>query len=139
MIEIDGRSCVVKTLSWKLYFDGSMCSKGQGFGCCIISPSGACFYICDTELVKGNHIEDHTQMKERWALHDRDSGLVGLGNSVDRHINKSVDWRLALVEYLCNPKGATDRRLHRQALKYILVDDELYRRTMDGLLLKCLN
>jgi hypothetical protein len=28
---------------WKLYFDGSACSDGQGIGIVFISPSGACF------------------------------------------------------------------------------------------------
>jgi hypothetical protein len=32
-----------------------------------------------------------------------------------------------------------DRRVRRQALKYVMIDDELYWRTMEGLLLKCLS
>jgi hypothetical protein len=32
-----------------------------------------------------------------------------------------------------------DRKIRRQALKYTLIKGELYRRMMDGLLLKCLN
>jgi hypothetical protein len=32
-----------------------------------------------------------------------------------------------------------DRKVGRHALKYTLMDDGLYRRTMDGLLLKYLN
>jgi hypothetical protein len=31
---------LVKTLPWRQYFDGSVCSKGCGMGCAIISPSG---------------------------------------------------------------------------------------------------
>jgi ribonuclease HI len=30
----------VQLKSWGLYFDGSVCSKGLGVGCVIISPSG---------------------------------------------------------------------------------------------------
>jgi hypothetical protein len=43
------------------------------------------------------------------------------------------------MDYLCGPKGRADRKLRRQALKYTLVGDELYRRTVEGLLLKCLD
>jgi hypothetical protein len=28
---------------WKLYFDASACSDGQGIGIAFISPNGACF------------------------------------------------------------------------------------------------
>jgi hypothetical protein len=30
---------------WKLYFDGSACSDGQGIGIVFISPSGECFHM----------------------------------------------------------------------------------------------
>jgi hypothetical protein len=32
-----------------------------------------------------------------------------------------------------------DRKVRRQALQYTILDDELYRRTIDRLLLKCLS
>jgi hypothetical protein len=35
--------------------------------------------------------------------------------------------------------GTVDGKVGRQARKYMLMDDGLYRRTMDGLLLKYLN
>jgi hypothetical protein len=44
-----------------------------------------------------------------------------------------------LKEYLCNPEMMASRKLRRQALKYIMVGEELCRRTIDDLLLKCLN
>jgi hypothetical protein len=49
------------------------------------------------------------------------------------------DWRVPLVNYLKNPSQTRDRKIRRQALKYTLLNDELYRRTIDGLFLKCLN
>lgn len=48
------------------------------------------------------------------------------------------DWRSPLINYLRDPSQSRDRKVRRQALKYTLLDDELYRRTIDGLLLKCL-
>jgi hypothetical protein len=48
------------------------------------------------------------------------------------------DWRIPLVHYLENPSHIADRKVRRQALKYVMLDNTLYRRTMDGLLLKCL-
>jgi hypothetical protein len=48
------------------------------------------------------------------------------------------DWRTPLVCYLENPDHTTDRKVWRQALKYVMLDNTLYRRTIDGLLLKCL-
>ena len=49
------------------------------------------------------------------------------------------DWRKPLLNYLENPSKSVDRKIRRQALKYTLLDGELYRRTVEGLLLKCLS
>jgi ribonuclease HI/transposase InsO family protein len=48
------------------------------------------------------------------------------------------DWRTPLVRYLQDPNIPTDRKIRRYALKFTLIDNELYRRTVDGVLLKCL-
>jgi hypothetical protein len=48
------------------------------------------------------------------------------------------DWRTLLVRYLENPGHIADRKVRRQALKYVMLDNTLYRRTTDDLLLKCL-
>jgi hypothetical protein len=51
---------------------------------------------------------------------------------------KLVDWRTTLVRYLENPGRVIDIIVRQQALKYVLLDHDLYRRTIDGLLLRCL-
>jgi hypothetical protein len=48
------------------------------------------------------------------------------------------DWRKDIIEYLKNPSQVS-RKLRYKALKFVLVDDQLYHRTVDGVLLKCLN
>jgi hypothetical protein len=48
------------------------------------------------------------------------------------------DWRMPLVCYLENPGHIVDRNVRRQALKYVVLDNTLYHRSIDGLLLKCL-
>jgi hypothetical protein len=48
------------------------------------------------------------------------------------------DWRKPLVDYFHNPSSSVDRKVRRWALKFVLDDGELYRRTADDLLLKCL-
>jgi hypothetical protein len=49
-----------------------------------------------------------------------------------------TDWRTPIVDYLRNPSVRTDRNVRRTAFKYVLMSDELYRRTIDDILLKCL-
>jgi hypothetical protein len=39
-VDMDHSVDFIQLKSWGLYFDGSICSKGQGAGCVIISPSG---------------------------------------------------------------------------------------------------
>ena len=51
----------------------------------------------------------------------------------------AVDWWVPLVNHLWDPSKTRDRKVWRQALKYTMHNDELHRRTIDGLLLKCLD
>jgi hypothetical protein len=48
------------------------------------------------------------------------------------------DWRIPLVRYLENPGHIADRRVWRQTFKCVVLDNTLYHRTIDGLLLKYL-
>jgi hypothetical protein len=48
------------------------------------------------------------------------------------------DWRAPLVCYLENPGQVAYRKVRWQALKYVMLDNTLYHRTIDGLLLKSL-
>ena len=65
--------------------------------------------------------------------HDNSSDILETSNVAEPN-----DWRRPLVSYLENPSQSVDRKLRQQALKYTLLDGELYRRTIDGLLLRCL-
>jgi hypothetical protein len=49
------------------------------------------------------------------------------------------DWRTPLVHYLENPGHIADRKVQRQALKYVMLNNTLYSQTIYGLLLKCLS
>jgi len=48
------------------------------------------------------------------------------------------DWRKEIVDYLRNSSKKVERRVRFQATKYVLLNDELYYHTVDGILLKCL-
>ena len=53
--------------------------------------------------------------------------------------NRVVGWRVPIISYLQEPSQKTDKAIRRLALKFTLVDGDLYRRIADGLLLKCLD
>jgi hypothetical protein len=48
------------------------------------------------------------------------------------------DWRSPIINYIRNPSVRTDRNFRRTTFKYVLMSDELYRRTVNDILLKCL-
>jgi hypothetical protein len=54
-------------------------------------------------------------------------------------MTEPVDWRTPLICYLENPGHVIDIKVRRQALKYVLLDHDLHRRTIDGFLLRCLS
>jgi hypothetical protein len=48
------------------------------------------------------------------------------------------DWRTLIINYLRNPSVRMDRNIRRITFKYVLMSDELYRRIVNDVLLKCL-
>ena len=49
------------------------------------------------------------------------------------------DWRVPIISYLKDPGRGAERNIRRAAFKYVLIDNELYRRTAENFLLKCLD
>ena len=48
------------------------------------------------------------------------------------------DWTMHIITYLKDPGRGADRNIRHLAFEYNLVDDELYRRTANDILLKCI-
>ena len=51
----------------------------------------------------------------------------------------SNDWRVEIADYLRDPSQKVTKKLRYKLAKYVLLDDQLYYKTVDGVLLKCLN
>ncbi|CAJ2657404.1 unnamed protein product [Trifolium pratense] len=49
------------------------------------------------------------------------------------------DWRQPIVKYIENPTGTADRKVKYRALSYTIMGNELFKKTPEGVLLKCLN
>ena len=49
------------------------------------------------------------------------------------------DWRVEIPDYLRNPSQKVARKLRYKLIKYVLLDDQLYYKMVNGVLLKCLN
>jgi len=49
------------------------------------------------------------------------------------------DWRKDITKYLKDPSQQVSRKLRYKTLKFVLLDDQLYHKTVDDVLLKCLN
>ncbi|KAK2372816.1 hypothetical protein QL285_073909 [Trifolium repens] len=50
-----------------------------------------------------------------------------------------TDWRKPIVKYLEDPTGITDRKTKHKALSYTIIGNELFKKTPEGVLLKCLS
>jgi hypothetical protein len=48
------------------------------------------------------------------------------------------DWRKEIVDYLENPSRKVSRKLRYKSIKFVLLDERLYYKSMDGVLLQCL-
>ncbi|XP_051124847.1 uncharacterized protein LOC127247153 [Andrographis paniculata] len=49
------------------------------------------------------------------------------------------DWRMELRKYLEQPTGETPEKLRKEALKYTLIDGDLFRRAAYGMLMRCVD
>ena len=49
------------------------------------------------------------------------------------------DWTVPIIFYLKDPGRGAEKNIRRAAFKYVLIDNELYRRTAEDFLLKCLD
>ena len=49
------------------------------------------------------------------------------------------DWRSEIMDYLKIPSQKVYRKLRYKSIKYVLLNNQLYYKTIDGVLLKCLN
>jgi hypothetical protein len=67
------------------------------------------------------------------------SGYRQIIEILDGVVVADEDWRKDIIEYLKNPLQRVSRKLRYKALKFVLLDDWLYHRTVDVVLLKCLN
>jgi hypothetical protein len=87
--------------------------------------------ICSAEL---SSAKPNSPVSETgWSEISRTSDKSSETTTVDPN-----DCRTPLVRYLENPGHIADRKVRRQALKYVMLDNTLYRRTIDSILLKCL-
>jgi hypothetical protein len=87
--------------------------------------------ICSAEP---NSVESDSPVSEIGG-----SEISRTSNEISRAMTASSgDWRTPVVCYLENPGHIADRKFRWQALKYVMLDNTLYCRTIDGLLLKCL-
>ena len=49
------------------------------------------------------------------------------------------DWRVEIADYLKNPSQKVTRKLRYKSTKYVLLDDQFFYKTVDGVLLKYLS
>ena len=58
-------------------------------------------------------------------------------NQVEILVIDAADWRADLINYLKEPARGATRQVRYKALRYALIGDDLYFRTLEDLLLKC--
>ena len=49
------------------------------------------------------------------------------------------DWRKEIIDYLKDPSKKVNRKIRFQAIKYVLLEEDLYYWIIDGVLLKCID
>ncbi|XP_050897077.1 uncharacterized protein LOC127103879 [Lathyrus oleraceus] len=154
----------VELKPWKLFFDGSTHKNGSGVGIMLLKK----FEYIDIKHVpriKNQEANDLAQiasgyriskekleelvevrgkaMAARLSPTDLESTQLGYANkeefevlAIDTLID--TDWRNLIINYLKDPSTDTERKTKYRALSYVLIGNELFKKTSEGVLLKCL-
>lgn len=114
-------------------------------------------YECRDDILRGYHeycrllIEEFRDVRFKHIPREQNLEANNLAQNASgyRLFDKGViveaadaeidDWRKEIVGYLQNLSQPIPRKLRYKALKYVLLDNALYYRTLDGILLRCLN
>ncbi|XP_050896046.1 uncharacterized protein LOC127102751 [Lathyrus oleraceus] len=154
----------VELKPWKLFFDGSTHKNGSGVGIMLLKK----FEYVDIKHVpriKNQEANDLAQiasgyriskekleelvkvrgkaMYARLSPTDLESTQLGYANKEEFevlaiHTLIDTDWRNPIINYLKDPSKDTERKTKYRALSYILIGNELFKKTPEGVLLKCL-
>ncbi|XP_050894658.1 uncharacterized protein LOC127101322 [Lathyrus oleraceus] len=82
-------------------------------------------------------------MAARLSLTDLESTQLGYTNKEEFEVLAidtlmDSDWRNPIFYYLKDPSIDTERKTKYRALSYVLIGNELFKKTLEGILLKCL-
>jgi ribonuclease HI len=66
------------------------------------------------------------------------SGYKADGSNHQVHLLDQGDWRADIFNYLKDSARGAPKRIRYKAMRYILIGDDMFYRTLEGLLLKCL-
>jgi hypothetical protein len=107
-------------------------------------------YECKDDILRVYH-EECLQLLREFKIvrlehipkiHNSEANRLAQGASGYRPILtvelSAEDWRREIINYLKDPSKKVDKQLKYMAIKYVLLEDELYYHTIDGVLLKCL-
>jgi ribonuclease HI len=109
-VDVDHTVSFVQLKSWGLYFDGLVCSKGQGAGCVVISPSGVNIDLS----IRLEFVCTNNQVEYESLLH----GLEFLRDLGARDINVFGDSNL-IVQQIRDDSQCLDGVLNSYRDKYL--------------------
>jgi ribonuclease HI len=143
-IEVDNPVSLVQHSPWGLYFDGLVCSKGQGAGCVIVPPSGVIIDLSARLALActNNQVEYQSSLHGLEYLRDLgaryvdvfgDSNLIvqqirGDSQCLDGVLNSYRDRCLDIIKLfdmfsikrIHREKNSRSHRLVQQALGYVV-------------------
>ncbi|XP_050207365.1 uncharacterized protein LOC126656791 [Mercurialis annua] len=125
-------------------------SAAEGSIGCLLAQSNqdgheqAIYYLSrsmtSTELIESFEEVElvHVPREENWETDELSQLAYGLRLSEELTHRLVMDWRRDIKKYLENPSKKMMYKVRVRAVNYVLIEDVLYRRGFDNLLLRCL-
>jgi hypothetical protein len=91
MTNTERDACIVEIAPWRLFFDGSICSRGQGVGCVLVSPCGVYYeFAVRLESACMNNQAEYERLLHGlellWEMGVKEVEELGDSNLVIQHI-----------------------------------------------------
>ncbi|XP_021807646.1 uncharacterized protein LOC110751480 [Prunus avium] len=92
------------------------------------------------QIASGIQIQEH-QSERTIKVQKRSLPSIltrGMNLEINTNEVQAGDWRKPLIDYLTNPSPRVSRKTKYHATKFLVMNGDLFRRTKEGILLRCL-
>jgi hypothetical protein len=97
------------------------------------------FLVVTLHHIPREHNEEANKLAQAASGYRESREVFAIEEGVLNTDQVDGDWRYEITNYLKDPSQKVSQKLRYKAFKFVFLDDQLYYKSIDGVLLKCLS